>query len=662
MMEIPMRFLKTMTSFLTSPKPKGRSRPSHPTRRLGIESLERRDVPTTIPGTALPDTFVLQPDPLTGLPQVVLNGAVVFTGNPTLNQFVLNGGDDTDTFTVNATFAGITTTVNGGDDDDKILIAAAGQSLDAIDDVVTVNGDDGNDTLLVNDQANTRADTFQLTGTTVDRNLAAMITHGTVETVTVNLGSGGVTLNLESTASGVSTVVNGGGGKDAFNITPVGQFLDTLDGPVTVNGGAGADTLTIHDELDGFDDDYVITGTTVDRNFSSPISYSSMGGGVVIEGGSGDLTFDIEGTMAGNPVTVNDNSLGTTKFDITPVGKNLNAVAGKLTLSGGSGSNSINVHDESNATQVTYTLSVDTLGRTGAATIAADFDNMPLVLNGGSANNVFDVTEAPELTSFKVIGGVGMDSLLAPNEVNVFEITGANKGEVNYALGDLFFEDVESLTGDAQADTFRYLGGSISGVFSGGAGTDVLDYSSAIFSVTVNLLDGTASQTGGVSGIEDVIGGFADDILIGNGGANNLDGNGGDDVIVGSAGNDIINGDAGFDVLIGGAGSDDIQGGGDGDILIGGSTSFGTDIPFLMSISAEWQSTNNYNTRVNHLRGTVGGGANGGNLLVSAAGAGQTVFVDDGAPDTLGGGAGTDWFFYGGADLAPILAPGEQVN
>jgi hypothetical protein len=658
-----MRFLKTMTSFLKHARPKPRTRPPHPKRRLGIESLERRDVPTTINGTALPDTFVLQADPTTGLPQVVLNGTVAFTGNPTFGQFVLNGNGDNDTINIETTFPGILTTANGGPGNDTINITPAGQFLDTIAGAVTVNGGPDADTLVVNDQADPRADTFELTGTTVDRNAAAAITYGTVETVTVDGGSGGETFNLADTLATDSTVINGGAGKDFFNVTPVGQSLDTIQGPVTVNGGDKADVLTIHDEANPNNDDFVVTGTSVDRNGAAPIIYSSMGGGVVIDDGSGDLTFDIEGTSVGNPVTINDNSTGTTTFNVTPDGKDLDAIAGKLTLSGGVGTNSLNVHDENNPNAVIYTLTMDTLDRTGAATITADLVNMPLVLDGGTGGNVFDVTEAPP-TSFTLVGGAGMDTIDAPNKVNVFEITGLNKGEVNYTSGDLFFNGVESLTGNTKDDTFKFLGGSLDGTVDGGSGpgTDTLDYSSAIFRITVDLLDGTATQTGVVTGIENVIGGFANDTLIGNGAANNLDGNGGDDVISGLGGNDTIDGGAGFDVLIGGNGADNITGGADGDILIGGRTTFETDIAFLTSISAEWQSTNTYNVRVNHLRGTVGGGANGTDFLVSAAGPTQTVVLDDGAVDTLDGGTGVDWFFYGGADPMPALAPGEQVN
>ena len=54
----------------------------------------------------------------------------------------------------------------------------------------------------------------------------------------------------------------------------------------------------------------------------------------------------------------------------------------------------------------------------------------------------------------------------------------------------------------------------------------------------------------------------------------------------------------------------------------------------------EWGRTDaDYQTRVNHLNGTLGGGLNGGLLLTA-----NTVH-DDAASDQLSGGAGSDWFF-----------------
>jgi Ca2+-binding RTX toxin-like protein len=104
-----------------------------------------------------------------------------------------------------------------------------------------------------------------------------------------------------------------------------------------------------------------------------------------------------------------------------------------------------------------------------------------------------------------------------------------------------------------------------------------------------------------------------------------------------------------MDLLIGGAGSDSLVGGSGADLLIAGSTNFDHDFAALNAIMAEWTSANSYADRLKHLLGTTPGGMNGSTVLKP----GVTVH-DDGAPDTLGGGSGQDWF------LARV--PGDKVK
>ena len=56
-----------------------------------------------------------------------------------------------------------------------------------------------------------------------------------------------------------------------------------------------------------------------------------------------------------------------------------------------------------------------------------------------------------------------------------------------------------------------------------------------------------------------------------------------------------------------------------------------------------------------HLRGTLAGGANGANVLTVA------TVQNDGATDTLIGGLDNDWFWAFGADTTDVAA-GELIN
>ncbi len=130
--------------------------------------------------------------------------------------------------------------------------------------------------------------------------------------------------------------------------------------------------------------------------------------------------------------------------------------------------------------------------------------------------------------------------------------------------------------------------------------------------VVVNLIRGTATGlTGGISRIQDVVGGAGNDILVGNGG-------------------NVLRGGAGRDILIAGASASSLLGGDDDDILIAGSTIYDTDPGALNALRSEWTSLAAYATRAARLS----------NGLLS-----DGTFTLNGQSNTLRGQRGLDMFF-----------------
>ena len=76
-------------------------------------------------------------------------------------------------------------------------------------------------------------------------------------------------------------------------------------------------------------------------------------------------------------------------------------------------------------------------------------------------------------------------------------------------------------------------GKGVTGTVTGGGGTDTLDYSLYTTGVTVNLVTGTATGTGGISSILNVYGGSGNDTSTGNSAGNTIKGNGGQDTLSG---------------------------------------------------------------------------------------------------------------------------------
>ena len=117
------------------------------------------------------------------------------------------------------------------------------------------------------------------------------------------------------------------------------------------------------------------------------------------------------------------------------------------------------------------------------------------------------------------------------------------------------------LFGDGQANELRGLGGN--DILRGGGGNDVLDGGAgaadladyadkaAQVSVTLNGATNAVVTVGGVAedtirNIENVQGGSGDDVLFGDGLANELRGLGGLDILRGGGGNDVLDGGAGI--------------------------------------------------------------------------------------------------------------------
>jgi Ca2+-binding RTX toxin-like protein len=66
----------------------------------------------------------------------------------------------------------------------------------------------------------------------------------------------------------------------------------SLAGPLTLDGGGGADTLTVNDQYSTADDTYSISTRAIKRTRAAKISYSGVPT-VTLNGGSGDETFRI---------------------------------------------------------------------------------------------------------------------------------------------------------------------------------------------------------------------------------------------------------------------------------------------------------------------------------------------------------------------------------
>ena len=128
--------------------------------------------------------------------------------------------------------------------------------------------------------------------------------------------------------------------------------------------------------------------------------------------------------------------------------------------------------------------------------------------------------------------------------------------------------------------------------------------------------------------------------------------------VYGGGGNDHINGGGGRSILIGGPGADRLVGGSGDDILIAGTTAYDRNDAALLALLQEWNSGDDYPTRVTKLR--TGILLADGTVVKLAKG---TTVLDDEDKDQLTGSSGLDWFFFDtGLDKATDMKGNEAGN
>lgn len=181
--------------------------------------------------------------------------------------------------------------------------------------------------------------------------------------------------------------------------------------------------------------------------------------------------------------------------------------------------------------------------------------NYGIVNKFGSGTLVFINTGTVESPTKSFFGG---------NYVDLVTNKGIMRGVVDLGGGNDLYDGrggsvVGAILGGDGDD--RFVLGNAAETIDGGAGIDLLDFSTRTNAIIVDLTTPANNRGTGVLGdrysnIENLAGGTQSDRLTGDAGANALSGNGGADTLRGGAGDDVLEGGLGRDNLTGGAGAD----------------------------------------------------------------------------------------------------------
>ncbi len=424
------------------------------------------------------------------------------------------------------------------------------------------------------------------------------------------------------------------------NISPFARFLDHIQGDITINGNAdGNNSLNIYNQNNYFNDTYTITSSRVQRNSSAQIRYSAVKN-LIVNDGSRAVTFNVESTNAATPVTINE-GLGQNTVNLSPTARNLATVQGRLTVSGNSHMDRLQLFDQNNTAVRSFSVTSTTPVWTGGPTVT-DTQVSFLTVNGGNGGNTFNVISTSATDGVLINGGGGTNNLMGSSAGNVWEVTGADSGVLSgsaYASA-VSFNQVGNLTGGNGGDYFLFDDqAALSGSLSGGGAT--LDYTPYSTSVIVDLQTGFATGVGqSVMGILNVIG------------ASGAPGSGAYNLLIGNGGNTLTGGFGRRNILVAGGSASSLNAGDQEDLLIGGTTIYDTE-PGLLSwleIAAYWAGTDDFFTRVANL--TKGNGV----PLLDA-----TTVIGNGGGNIMNGNGGLALIYSDGMDAISSFDPNSPI-
>ncbi len=584
---------------------------------------------------------------------------------------ILDGGAGIDTASYAEATDAVAVTLNGAT---AAQVTVGGSADDTIRNIENLIGGSGDDTfqgdLLVN----------ALSGGAGDDTLAGM---GGLDVLDGGLGSD--TASFADKTLAVVVTLNGG----LPVIAKVGGINDdTLRNIENVTGG-GADRIT-----GGVGIDIIDGGTGIDTAIYSdttgPISVvlnGSTNAMVTIGGVAQDIIRNIENIVGGSGI---DQIVGDALVNVIDGGGGddlLRGGGGIDILDGGTGLDTAYYDTASQSVVVTLTGSI-------ATTVKINGVNDDQIRNiervfGGSAADILTGDGADNLLrgggGIDILdGGVGADTVdfrdktqpvvLTLNGANVATATvnGVAEDQVRNFEGIMGGSGDDTLTGDVLRNTLTgglgtdaLSGGAGDDSLTGGGGADTLDgganldtavYSdkTLVVSVTLNgainttlTVDGIAEDT--LRNIENVVGGSAGDVLVGDAMANFFDGGGGNDLLIGGGGNDILEGGLGID-----------------------TASFADKIaPVIVNLNQPFAATVKVGgvdeDQLRNIENLIGGSGDDlliGNSVVNTfdGGAGNDTLRGGGGLDVLDGNTGIDTADYGDAVLPVSVALNGALN
>jgi hypothetical protein len=317
------------------------------------------------------------------------------------------------------------TTLNLGDGDDSVNIGYG--DLDAnILGPVQVLGQGGNDTVYFDDRNDTTGYRWHVSPTLLTKNsstfpylaLTPAMAWETTESIQLDCSGGNDTVNMLGTASGVSTVVQGNDGNDlvtfgaAFSVSGTPD-LNTIQGPVGVDGGAGSDSIVANDSSSAYASFYT---------FPQPSAPLQRLGMADITAVTPIASFTLNAATGSNTININRSPTTTTGNLIVNAGDGndtinqgldigwLTNISGHLTINGQNGFDNLYVNNSSHPADTGFTLTSASITNSIGQSDIGYGTLEQIQLDAGPGNNMITVNSNASGTPMTFNGQGGNDT------------------------------------------------------------------------------------------------------------------------------------------------------------------------------------------------------------------------------------------------------------
>src|SRR5262249_25516370 len=155
------------------------------------------------------------------------------------------------------------------------------------------------------------------------------------------------TINVLSTATGVSTTVNAKGGNDTVTVGNASNGLGSLNGPLTLDGGGQPnDALILDDQNSPIGHTYGISSAGVTRDGTSVLTSFSGFTSLTLNASNQADTINVPSTAAGLATKVNGKG-GNDTINVGNASTGLGDLAGALVVDGGGqAGDALNLNDQ----------------------------------------------------------------------------------------------------------------------------------------------------------------------------------------------------------------------------------------------------------------------------------------------------------------------------